>query len=96
MGREDVDMNQNVSCSIAPARTLLTIVKDFQEQTSVILRHVYSPNHDCSMDNSFLSKSKYQGNEINAESIKDLSLGLWLQGKDIRKYAHDKGEVSPR
>lgn len=48
------------------------------------------------MDNSFISRSKYQGNEINAESIKDLSLGLWLQGKDIRKYAHDKGEVSPR
>lgn len=89
---EDVDMNQNVSSAIEPARTLLTIVKDFQEHTSVILRHVYSSNHDCSMDNSFVSRTKYQGNKIKAESIKDLSLGLWWQGKDIKKYAHDKGE----
>lgn len=44
------------------------------------------------MDNSFVTRSKYQGNKIKAESIKDLSLGLWWQGKDIRKYARDKGE----
>lgn len=38
-------MNQNVSSSIEPARTLVTIVKDFPEHTPVILRHLYFSNH---------------------------------------------------
>lgn len=71
-------------------------MKDFQEHTSVILRYLYSPNHDCSMGNSFISRSKNYGNKINAESIKDLSLGLWWQEKDTIIYAHDKGKMEPR